>query len=66
MWLKDPENLRKGEREHLAALALPRLNQKTVRAWDLKLNFQELFQQPPEEAEVFFEALVYLGHAQPS
>ena len=53
--LKNPENLRKGQREQLEALTLPRLNLKTVRAWHLKLNFQELFQQKPEEAEVFLK-----------
>ena len=51
VWLKNPENLREGQREQLAALTLPRLNLKTARAWHIKLNFQELFQQSPEEAE---------------
>ena len=55
VWLKNPENLRRGQREQLAALTLPRLNLKTVRAWHLKLNFQELFRQPPEEAEGFLK-----------
>ena len=41
------------QKEHLAALTLPRLNLKTAGAWHIKLNFQELFQQPPEEAEGF-------------
>ena len=43
VWLKNPENLLRGQREQLAALTLPRLNLKTARAWHLKLNFQELF-----------------------
>ena len=34
---------------------MPRLHLKTVRAWHLKLNFQELFQQKPEEAEGFLK-----------
>lgn len=55
VWLKNPENLREGQREQLAALTLPRLNLKTARAWHLKLNFQELFRQPPEEAEGFLK-----------
>ena len=54
VWLKNQENLRRGQREQLAALTLPRLNLKT-RAWQLKLNFPELCQQPPEEAEVFLK-----------
>ena len=43
MWLKNPENLHKAQREQLDALTLPKLNLKTTRAWHLKLNFQELF-----------------------
>ena len=53
VWLKNPENLREGQREQLEALTLPRLNLKTVRARHLKLNVQELFHQKPEEGEVF-------------
>ena len=56
VWLKNSENLRKTQREQLAALTLPRrLNLKTVRAWHLKVNFQELFRQPPKEAEGFLK-----------
>ena len=39
----------------MAALTLPKLNLKTARAWHIKLNFQELFQQPPEEAQAFLK-----------
>ena len=53
VWQKNPENLRKTQRERLAAQTLPRLKLKSVRAWPLKLNFQELFRQPPQEAEGF-------------
>ena len=55
VWLKNPGNLRQGQKEQLAALTLPRLNLKTARAWHIKLNFQELFQQPPEEAQGFLK-----------
>lgn len=54
-WLKNPENLRQEQQARLAALSLPRQNLKTARAWHLKLNFQELFRQAPEEAEVFLK-----------
>ena len=40
VWLKNPGNLRRSQREQLAALTLPRLNLKTARAWHLKLNFR--------------------------
>ena len=55
MWLKNPENLHKAQRKQLDALTLPKLNLKTTRAWHLKLNFQELFQQTPDEAEGFLK-----------
>ena len=55
VWLKNPENLREGQREQLEALTLPRLNLKTARAWHIKVNFQELFQQRPEEAQAFLK-----------
>ena len=55
VWLKNPGNLRQGQKEQLAALTLPKLNLKTARAWHIKLNFQELFQQPPEEAQAFLK-----------
>ena len=55
VWLKNPEHLRQSQREQLAALTLPKLNLKTARAWHIKLNFQELFQQKPEEAPAFLK-----------
>ena len=55
LWLKNPGNLRQEQKEHLAALTLPKLNLKTARAWHIKLNFQELFQQSPEEAQAFLK-----------
>ena len=53
VWLKNPENLRPEQQEQLTALTLPRLHLKTARAWHVKLTFQELFAQKPEEAEGF-------------
>ena len=55
VWLKNPEHLRQSQREQLAALTLPKLNLKTARAWHIKLNFHELFQQKPEEAPAFLK-----------
>jgi transposase len=53
VWLKNPEKLRQSQQEQLAALTLPKLNLKTARAWHIKLNFQKLFQQQPEDAQAF-------------
>ena len=55
VWLKNPGNLRRSQRERLSALTLPKLNLKTARAWHIKVNFQELFQQPPEAAQAFLK-----------
>ena len=55
VWLKNPGQLRQSQQEQLAALTLPKLNLKTARAWHIKLNFQEFFQQKPEDAEAFLK-----------
>ena len=55
VWLKNPEHLRQSQQEQLAASTLPKLNLKTARAWHIKMNFQELFQQKPEDAQAFLK-----------
>lgn len=50
-WLKNPENLTKKQAEKLARLTLKKLNLKTSRAYHIKLNFQEIFNQTDEGAE---------------
>lgn len=53
LWLKNPENLKASQAETLEGLTLKKLNLKTTRAYHIRLNFQELFNQPPELAEAF-------------
>ena len=51
IWLKNPENLTVKQRKSLEALKISRSNLKTVRAWHIKLNFQDIFNRfrPAEE-----------------
>ena len=65
VWLKNPQNLKASQSRQLEELDVKRLNLKTARAYHIRLNFQELWQQPPEQAGSFFEEVVFLGHSQP-
>lgn len=53
IWLKNPQNLKASQSRRLEELDIKRLNLKTARAYHIRLNFQELWQQPPEQAEAF-------------
>jgi transposase len=55
VWLKNPTNLKASQSELLAKLSLKGLNLKTVRAYHIRLNFQELWQQPLDQAEEFLK-----------
>jgi len=55
MWLKNTKNLNRSQRENLETLKLPKLNLKTSRAYHIRLNFQELFDQPADQAEAFLK-----------
>jgi transposase len=59
IWLKNPEKLKKRQNELLAELTLKKFNLKTSRAYHLKLNFQELFNQPAELAEAYLKKWYY-------
>lgn len=50
-WLKNPQNLTKKQTDKLNSLTVKKLNLKTSRAYHIKLNFQEIFNQPSESAE---------------
>ena len=51
VWLKNQDNLTDKQADLLGPLVLPKLNLKTARAYHIKLNFQELWEQAPEDAE---------------
>lgn len=59
LWLKNPENLKPSQAETLEGLTLRKLNLKTRRAYHIRLNFQALFNQPPELAEAFLKNWYY-------
>jgi transposase len=51
VWLKNPQNLTKKQADKLDSLTLKKLNLKTSRAYHIKLNFQEIFNQSYDVAE---------------
>ena len=55
IWLKNPNNLRSSQAKTLEGLIVKKLNLKTSRAYHIRLNFQELFSQPPHIAETFLK-----------
>jgi transposase len=55
IWLKNQKNLKLSQTQLLDQLTIKKLNLKTSRAYHIRLNFQELFQQPADEAEAFLK-----------
>ncbi len=54
-WLKNPQNLSKKQKEKLNNLTLKKHNLQTSRAYHIKLNFQEIFNQTDDAAEVLLK-----------
>jgi transposase len=55
LWLKNQSNLKASQAEQLEQLTIKKLNLKTSRAYHIKLNFQEFYQQAPQTAETFLK-----------
>lgn len=55
LWLKNPSNLKTSQAEQLEHLTIKKLNLKTSRAYHIKLNFQEFYQQSSQTAETFLK-----------
>jgi len=55
IWLKNPGNLKEREVSVLESLQIKKLNLKTMRAYHIRLNFQELWNQTVEDAERFLK-----------
>jgi transposase len=53
LWLKNPANLSERQQAHLQGLA--GTNLKTARAYQIRLTFQDLYDQPKAEAEAFLK-----------
>jgi transposase len=60
VWLKNRKNLTKKQEEKLnEILGLKNMNLKTIRAYNIKLAFQELFEQPSDTAEEYLKKWYY-------
>ena len=55
IWLKNPDNLTANQRTKLADLDLPNCHLKTARAYQIRLAFQDLYSQPPDQVEAFLD-----------
>lgn len=66
IFLKNPENLTIKQSDMLEGLKLKDLNLKTMRAYQLRLNFQEIWLLPPRSGRAVFEKMVLLGNTQPN
>lgn len=55
LWLKNQSNLKSFQAEQLEQLTIKKLNLKTSRAYHIKLNFQEFYQQSAQTAETFLK-----------
>ena len=55
LWLKNPSNLKASQPEQIEQLTIKKLNLKTSRAYHIKLNFQEFYNQTAMPAEIFLK-----------
>ena len=55
VWLKNEKNLKSTQRSMLRWMKISQLNSKTMRAYNIRLTFQEFYNQSPEDAEVFLK-----------
>ena len=53
VWLKNPENLTEGQWEKFDALDIVNSHLKTARAYQIRLTFQDLFNQPADNAKAY-------------
>jgi transposase len=54
-WLKNPDNLTKKLQAVIDALNVKKMNLKTSRAYQIKLTFQDVYDQPIQRAEAFLK-----------
>ena len=55
IWLKNSANLTPNQKDQLAVFDLSRCHLKTARAYQIRLAFQDLYNQPPDEAETYLK-----------
>ena len=59
IFLKNPGNLTSKQAKIFEELRLKKLNLKTMRAYQIRLNFQEVWNQLPEQAEEYLKRWYY-------
>jgi transposase len=59
IFLKNPENLTNNQNKQLEEIKLKNQNLKTMRAYQIRLNFQDFWNQPPELAETYLKKWYY-------
>jgi len=55
VWLKNPDNLTAHQEQQIQTFDFTRCHLKTTRAYQIRLVFQDLYEQPPEEAEYYLK-----------
>ena len=55
IWLKNPENLTESQWEKFDSLDIVNSYLKTARAYQIRLTFQDLFNQPADKAKAFLD-----------
>lgn len=55
IWLKNQINLKESQSDLLEQLTIKKLNLKTSRAYHIRLNYQEMYLQPAQEAAAFLK-----------
>ena len=55
IWLKNPANLTANQKNQLALFDLTRCHLKTARAYQIRLAFQDLYNQPPDQAKTYLD-----------
>ena len=60
-WLKNPGNLTASQRSMIDELNVKKLNLKTARAYQIKLTFQDLYEEPRQTAEAFLKRWYFWG-----
>jgi transposase len=55
LWLMNPGNLKERHKAQLDPLRMKTMNLKTARAYHIRLNFQEFWNQPADKAETFLK-----------
>jgi transposase len=55
IWLKNPANLTPNQEQQIDAFDLTRCHLKTARAYQIRLAFQDLYNQPSDKAEDYLQ-----------